>query len=80
MLQELYSESLAVWLKNVNKLKVMLSTHAESAPFSPGNEVLEKVDEYNYLGQIVSADPNHGREIRCRITMGWRAFGKRSEQ
>lgn len=38
--------------------------------------MLEGVDEYNYLGHAFSADPNHGKEIRRRIRMGWGAFAK----
>ncbi len=41
-----------------------------------GNEALELVEEYTYLGQMVSANPAHEKEIRRRIGMGWSAFGK----
>ncbi len=40
-----------------------------------GNEALELVEEYTYLGQIVNVNPGHKREIRRRIGMGWNAFG-----
>lgn len=36
----------------------MLNANAESAPSHLGNEVLENVDEYEYLGQVVSQDTN----------------------
>ncbi len=42
-----------------------------------GNEALELVKEYTYLGQMVSANPAHEKEIR-RIGMGWSAFGKQN--
>lgn len=59
-------ESLVVELKiNLNKPKVMLKT----VPFSLDNEVLE-VDEYHYLGRVVSADSSNEKEI------SWRTFGK----
>ncbi len=41
-----------------------------------GNETLERVEKYIYLGQTVSANPAYGREIKRRIGMGWSAFGK----
>ncbi len=37
-----------------------------------GNEALELVEEYTYLGQMVSANPAHEKEIRRRIGMGYR--------
>ncbi len=39
-----------------------------------GNEAIELVEEYTYLGQIVSTNPEHEKEIR--IGMGWSASGK----
>ncbi len=41
------------------------------------NEALELVEEYTHLGQMVSANPAHEKEIR-RIGMGWSAFGKQN--
>ncbi len=43
-----------------------------------GNEALELVEEYTYLGHMVSANPAHEKEIRRRIGMGWSAFGKQN--
>ncbi len=43
-----------------------------------GNEALELVDKYTYLGQMVSANPAHEKEMRWRIRMGWSAFGKQN--
>ncbi len=42
-----------------------------------GNEALELVEEYTCLGQMVSGNPAHEKEIR-RIGMGWSAFGKQN--
>ena len=42
------------------------------------DEVIEAVDEYIYLGQAIKANPDHSREIKRRIGMGWSAFGKQS--
>ncbi len=45
-----------------------------------GNEALELVEEYTYLGQMVSANPAHEKEIIRRIGMGmgWSAFGNQN--
>ncbi len=43
-----------------------------------GNEALELVEEYTYLGQMVSGNPAHEKEIRRRIGMGLSAFGKQN--
>ncbi len=43
-----------------------------------GNEGLELVEEYTYLGQMVSTNPAHEKEIRRRIGLGWSAFGKQN--
>lgn len=50
-----------------------------NAPFSIGNETPDQVEEYNYLGQAVSADSNHEKKIRRGIGMGWGALGKHSQ-
>ncbi len=43
-----------------------------------GNEALELVEEYTYLGQMVKANPEHEKEIRRRIGMRWSALGKQN--
>lgn len=47
--------------------------------FSLGNETLEEVKDYNYLVQMVTADPNHERKTLSRISMGWGVLGKHSQ-
>lgn len=64
MLHELQSESLAVGLQ---------IKHAESAIFSIGSEILEQVEKYNCIGKVVIAGPNHKKEIRRRLGLGWGA-------
>ncbi len=39
------------------------------------NETLERVEEYTFLGQTVSANTAHDKEIMRRIGMGLSAFG-----
>ncbi len=41
------------------------------------NEALVLVEEYTYLGQMVSANPVHEKEIR-RIGLGWSSFSKQN--
>ncbi len=36
------------------------------------------MEEYTYLGQMVSAISTHEKEIRRRIGMGWSAFDKQN--
>ncbi len=36
------------------------------------------MEEYTYLGQMVSANPAYEKEMRGRIGMGWSAFGKQN--
>lgn len=81
MLEELQSESVVVGLKvSMNKTKVAINKHAaKCALFSIHNKMLEHVEEYNYLGQVVNADPIHRKEIRLRIGMGWGALCKHSQ-
>ncbi len=42
------------------------------------NEALELVEECTYLGQMVSANSAHEKEIIRRTEMSWSAFGKQS--
>ena len=37
---------------------------------------MKKVEEYVYLGQLVTMKSDKTDEIKRRITAGWRAFGK----
>lgn len=48
----------------MNKPKVIFNRPAQSDLFNLGTEILEGSDEHNYLGQVVSADPSHAKEIR----------------
>ncbi len=59
---------------NMKKTKIMYNKHLIGRQIKIGNEALELVEEYTYLGQMVSANPAHEKEIR-RIGMGWSAFG-----
>ncbi len=77
MISDLHRESLKVGLKmNMKKTKIMYNKHLTRRQIMIGNEALELVEEYTYLGQMVIANPAHEKEIRKRIGMGWSAFGK----
>lgn len=56
LVQELHSETLAVWVNiNNNKSKVVLSNQAVIQPFSLGNQILDRLDEYKHLEQVFRA-------------------------
>ena len=77
MIEELHRESLKVGLKmNMKKTKVMFNNQLAGQQIRIGKETIERVEEYTCLGQTISATPNHEKEIRKRIGMGWSAFGK----
>lgn len=63
---------------NMKKTKVMYSQGVHPYQVRIGNNILENVEEYIYLGQEVRATPGHEREVKRRIGMGWGAFGKHS--
>ncbi len=56
----------------------MYNKHLVEQQVMIGNKALELVEEYTCLGQIVSANPVHEKEIRRRTGMGWSVFGKHS--
>lgn len=79
MIQDLYHASLQVGLRmNMSKTKVMASISSDSnSAIIVGNESLEMVDRYVYLGHILSFDKEHqNKEISRRIQLGWAAFNK----
>ncbi len=62
---------------NMKKTKIVYNKHLIGRQIMIGNEAVELMEEYTYLGQMVSANPAHEKEIR-RIGMGWRAFDRQS--
>ena len=77
MIEELHMACIGIGLKmNMKKTKVMFNNHAVKKEIKVVNDSLETVNEYNYLGQVVYANPGHESEIKRRISLGWRAFGK----
>ena len=41
-------------------------------------KALEVVEEYNYMGQMFKLTRDNENEIKRRITLGWKAFGRQS--
>ncbi len=62
----------------MKKTKIMYNKHLIGQEIMIGNGALKLVDEYTYLGQMVSANPEHEKEFRRGIGMGWSAFGKQN--
>ena len=83
MLIELNEASLKVGLSmNIKKTKIMHNAHARdknNSNVSIGNDIIEVVDQYIYLGQRISMDSaSKEQEIKRRITLCWQAFGRAS--
>ena len=78
MLEDLNRVSQQVGLKmNMDKTKIMSNVHVVPTPVTVGSSILEIVDEYVYLGQIVQLGrSNFEKEVNRRIQLGWAAFGK----
>ena len=77
MVSDLNKESLKVGLKmNKSKTKVMFNSKVQSKAIKIDGEDLEEVEEYNYLGQMLKLNKDHENEIKRRITVGWKMYGK----
>ena len=75
MIQEVEEKSKAVGLKlNRQKTKVLLSEYVPQAPIIIGDTEIERVDNYVYLGQNITAEHNIRREITRRNKAGWNSF------
>lgn len=73
MIQALNTESSKVGLKmNITKTKLM--TNSEIRPIEIDGQKVEYVDEYCYLGQIISPKDQTTKEINKRIANGWKKY------
>ena len=61
------------------KTRVMFNDKAQHIEIRVDNKALEVVEEYNYLGQILKLTRDNEHEIKRRITLGWKAFGKQTK-
>lgn len=54
----------------------MFNKYAPEQAITVNGSVVERVEEYVYLGQLVTTDNDKTAEIKRRIAAGWGAFGK----
>lgn len=78
MLNDLSRASIRVGLKmNSEKTKVMGTTNKPEEQVRVGGQIVERVEEYVYLGQIIRLGrDSYAREIERRVQLAWAAFGK----
>ncbi|CAB3228197.1 unnamed protein product [Arctia plantaginis] len=81
MLQQLAEESATAGLSmNISKTKIMTNAQQSDLDAIMVNEKeIEYVNEYIYLGQLISPLDNMPKEIDRRITMTWKRFWSLSE-
>src|SRR5438477_12359502 len=80
MLNELNQESNKPGMKiNMKKTKVMYNEYANTMPVQVGPQEVEQVNEYIYLGQLVTMKNDKSEEIKRRIAAGWGTFGQYRE-
>ena len=80
MLKELNRESKKVGLEmNLSKTQVMFNELINDDPEIKIDQTpLKNVTSYTYLGQLITTLPNKEQEIKRRISLGWKAFGRAS--
>ena len=77
MINQLNNESTKLGMKmNMKKTKVMFNKLAQISAVQINGIEVEKVDEYVYLGQLVTMKNDKSDEIKRRIIAGWVAFNK----
>ena len=77
MLNQLSDESKVLGLKmNMKKTKVMFNKYINENIIQVNNNTIEHVEEYVYLGQLVTMESDKTNEIKRRIGAAWSAFGK----
>ncbi|GBP72876.1 Putative uncharacterized transposon-derived protein F52C9.6 [Eumeta japonica] len=73
MLNELASESRKIRLKlNPEKTKVM--TNGNKSSIKVDDSEIDYVDEYIYLGQLISPQDNINKEIERRVANSWKRY------
>lgn len=73
MLNELASESKKVGL-TLNPEKTKIMTNGHKSCINVGGSQISYVEEYVYLGQLISPKDNANREIERRIANGWKRY------
>ena len=57
----------------MKNIKVMYNDYANIIPVHVGTQEVEKVNDYVYLGQLVTMKIDRSDEIKRRIAAGWGA-------
>ncbi|XP_052750861.1 uncharacterized protein LOC128200685 [Galleria mellonella] len=78
MLQQLDLESKKAGL-SMNPTKTKVMTNTERVNIRIGQEVIEYVDEYIYLGQQISIKDQYSKEIDRRISNTWKRYWSLNE-
>lgn len=58
----------------MNRSKTKCMTNGPKFPVRVGDVEIEYVDEFVYLGQLVSFSERMNKELDVRIKIGWRKF------
>ena len=61
---------------NMKKTKVMFNGNATRKTIHLGLKEIETVDEYVYLGQLITPANDNMNEMKRRISAGWGAFSQ----
>ena len=77
MVQDIHETSKPVGLNmHLGKTKVACHPVVNKTDINNNGRRSEEVDNYIYLSQMVTKDHDTEQELRCRIDLGWTAFGK----
>ena len=79
MLNELNRESNKLGMKINMKTKVMCNKYANIIPIHVGTQEVENINDYVYLGQLVTMKNDKSDEIKRRIAACWGALGQYRE-
>ena len=58
----------------INTSKTKIITNGVEAQISIGQELISYVEDYVYLGQVISFRNSSSKEVKRRITIAWRKF------
>ena len=77
MVQDIYETSKPVGLNiHLGKTKGMHNPVVNKPDINTNGRKIEELNNYIYLSQMMTKDHNQEQELRCRIGLGWTAFGK----
>ena len=61
---------------NIKKTKVMMSTKLQNKTITVDGRIIERVENYTYLGKNISLENETAGEVKRRIQLSWAKFGK----